>query len=229
MRKKILLTVVTTLASLSSVSATALTGFYLGGNLGGALLRGTHRYTKVGVGEGNTQLNAFGLTYGIHAGYIMELGNSRNIVGVEAAYLRTTVKPAKNLFVQGGPVDGRFRIQHIGSMIFSVLIGKMLNPKVAIYGKIGYEIGKFQFDYTSLTFGTQPNATYKKTAQTIVPGIGGSYAFSQHFLIGVEYNFAGFFKKIIPRPSNQVINGAQVGYSFKPSEHRLMVKLSYKF
>jgi opacity protein-like surface antigen len=195
-------------------------GPFLGVHGGIALLTGVHKYTNATPQEGKVILNDPGYIAGLQAGY------SKIIIGVELYFSKTGINTQKNLQVAGGTIEGQVTIQHRSAMGLAVLSGLVLNPKVALYGKLAIETNKFNLKYNNLTFQTPTTVIYDSSLRGIVPGAGIFYKLTKEIVVGGEYDYS-LIKKTQPRSDNDPVAGVARGFSFSPNEHRLMVKVNY--
>lgn len=201
-------------------------GFYIGGHVGGAVLTGEHQYTST-AGAGKQKVKAFGMAMGAHGGYIYEMAN-RSFMGGEVYYSITTPSGKINIGVKDGPVEGKATLNHKKSMGAKAKFGMSMNPKVFVFASLGYESATFELKYDQLTYGTKKPETYSKSVTALIPGLGGVYRMTPKLWVGAEYGFATY-GKIEPRKDTSAVNGTQRGYAFRPTEHRLVVTVSYKF
>ena len=192
-------------------------GVYVGVHGGGALLKGTHTYSK-NSNQGVQKLNSFSYLGGAHAGYLSEMGETKAVVGVEAYYTITGLKPKKDLQVDGGILDGKVVVRHKSSMGAAVLTGVAVNPKVVMYIRAGFEKASFQMQ--------SPNSqAYSKSTTAIVPGAGILYKMSERITIAGEYQHP-LYNKIAPRTDTVA---PLIGYIVNPVEHRVTLKVSMTF
>lgn len=211
-----------TLMGAVSSQTFAFSGFYAGGNLGINWLRGNHKFMFAGRFD-DKRISKVGAVLGIHGGYTTEIGSSKTLVGGELAFLKTTGRQSHNLQIAGGASQGRVSVQNGYSIALSAILGKLLNPKVMMYAKVGLDYAGFEMKYSGLTFPTVASQSFKKQAVSVLPGAGIKYAFTPNIVVGGEYQFLGTYKKFVPR------NDGTAAYSFKPSVHRLMASVSYYF
>ncbi len=226
-KNKLLLTGALLIGGISAATA-GFNGFYVGGHLGLGLLQGTHTYTNGGSTAGTQKVKAIGYLAGINAGYLKLMSGSNMVVGGEVYYTLAGPKSSQNLQIPGGLVEGKANISHKSAMGGALIAGALLNPKVLMYAKLGYELDKFNLKYTGLTFQAQTTESYTKSTRAFVPGAGALYKISESLLVGGEYGYAKM-GKLKPRSDQVAINGAQRGYTFTPTEHRLTAKVVYVF
>lgn len=209
-----LLTLTTTAAMSNSYG-----GAFVGGGIGVGGMRAEGKYTDAVQGEGKTNFNKFGAAYQLHGGYLTEIGTSKTMVGGEIYLSGSSAKKASNIGVDGGAVAGSLNLKRSVGYGFAVIAGKLVNPKVMVYGRVGYEMSRYNIDL-NLTGGVQPQSI-KKTFSGVVPGAGIDYKVAPNVLVGVEYNYAGLFgNKVVYEQGNQKVE-------VNPTEHRLLVKASF--
>ncbi|NBT84987.1 MAG: hypothetical protein EBT45_00555 [Alphaproteobacteria bacterium] len=221
------------MASLMGASITAasanFTGFYAGGTVGAAMLQGTHEYSNgTSSPAGKQKVNAIGYLAGGNLGYIKQMGDSKLVLGGEAYAAMAGPNAKKDLQIPNGPIEGKANISHKMILGAGIIIGAVMNPKVMMYTKLAYEMNKFELKYTNLTYGTVPSEKFTKSIRGIVPSLGALCKVSNSLLVGAEYSYA-LMGKLEPRKDTTVINGAQRGYSYTPTEHRVVAKIVYLF
>ena len=206
-------------------------GIYLGAQVGGDLLKGDHVYENANVSpvvQGVSPVKAMGAVYGAHLGYFYNPIGARTFFFGELLGLMGAAKQQKDLSVTGGTKEGLFSVSRKMTVGAAAGGGVFINPMVGFYGKIGYEQTAFDFSYTQLTYGTNTSESFSKKSAGVNFGGGLLYKATESVFLGAEYTYA-MGKKIRIRSSDSAINGARRGYSFKPGEHRLMLKVSYMF
>ncbi len=226
-KNKLSLTLALLIGGVSAATA-GFNGFYVGGHFGAAMLQGTHTYTNGGSKPGEQKAKGIGYLAGINAGYLKQMGASNMVLGGEAYFSMVGAKSSLNLQIPDGPLEGKANISHKSAMGGALIAGALLNPKVLMYAKMAYELDKFTFKYTGLTFQTPTSESYSKTTRAFVPGAGALYKMSESLLVGGEYGYAKI-KKMQPRADAVALNGARRGYSFAPVEHRITAKVVYIF
>ena len=207
----------------------AFGGFQIGGNFGVMVLQGRHFYTgqPYPAGDMVKRLNPIGVISGGHAGYLVELGASKIVVGGEAYILIPSVNPKIDLALLNQPLEGTVNIQHNRSIGLALTAGMMFNPKLMVYLNAGMELAKFQFTYEfqpkiNVSPPLPAKQTLNHTFKAINISLGASYKVGPHFLAGLELS-SPFFKRFKARMD------PPRAFHYKPAERRLMVKLSYLF
>lgn len=216
--------------SLASHTADArMSGFYLGAHGGSGLLKGEHKYKNGETGaEGKSKINKMGILFGLNAGYLRPFGNGRTFWGGELYASMISGSVRKQLQTRGGTLDGSVNIQPTRVMGIAAIVGTMINPKIALYGRIGFESQKFKLTYTDLTFQIPTSETYQKSVSGIAPGAGGLYKLTPHISAGGEL-IVPLLSKIEPRKSTETKNGVKRGFEYTPSQYRVMAKVIYHF
>lgn len=203
-------------------------GINLGVQVGAIQLGGKHKYYTGSPTSGETLVNAKGGCGGAFAGFAFEIGGPTKIViGGDAYYNMNSVSSNNNLSVLNGPLEGTFSVSHTSTMGAGAIVGLLINPKIVAYVGPGFEMNKYTLSYTQLTYGTVPQETYKLKSSGFVARLGAAMAMSKSFYVGLEYNFP-ITRKLKPRSDQVKINGANRGYTFKPIEHRLMIRLAFR-
>jgi len=211
-------------------------GFRIGGMLGVQLLQGRHWYTPHNPYVDGTnmvrRLSVLSALYGAHAGYLLELGSSKIVVGGEVYAFIPQATPKLDLALMNGSVSGTkeasVTINHNRSIGFALTAGMMMNPKVLAYLSAGMELARFRFTYEFNSAALPPLTSQKQvfnhTFKAINIALGGTYKISPHLLAGLELS-SPFFKRFKP----SMIPGQQRAYTYKPVERRLIIKLTYLF
>lgn len=156
------------------------------------------------------------------------LAASKIIFGAEVSLTMTGTNSPKDLQVDGQKAEGKITIQNRYILNGSFFSGVALNPKVAVYGKIGFETNKFDLNYTHLTYQTPSQEKYSSSFRGLVPGIGTFYKLTQNLLFGGEYCYS-LMKKRVVRSQDLTKKSANRGYTFSPSEHRVVGRITYLF
>lgn len=209
-------------------------GFRIGGTLGVQFLAGRHWYTThdphiVGMDMVH-RLSSLSALYGAHAGYLLELGSSKIVVGGEVYAFLPQANPKVDLALMNGAVsgtiEGSVNVNHNRSIGVAVTAGMMINPKILAYFSAGMELAKFKLTYAFNSAAPAPltsqQQVFNHTFKAINIALGGAYKISPQFLVGLELS-SPFFKRFRPPTSRAR------GYSYKPVERRLMIKLTYLF
>ncbi len=209
-----------------------MAGIYLGVQAGGDMLTGDHVYdnpaSNSSTNQGISTMRAIGGVYGGHLGYFYSPVGGRVFFFGEALGLTGSAKQQKDLAIIGSTKEGTFSVSRKMTLGAAGGGGIFVNPMVGFYVKLGYEQTKFDFSYTQLTYGTNTSESFSKKSTGVNFGGGLLYKMTNSIFINGEYTYATG-KKMRVRSSDDAINGARRGYSFTPSEHRLMLKLSYMF
>lgn len=229
MKQKIIGVLILGLTMLVQPTQAAFGGFRLGGIFGVQLLQGRHWYdgndNPIVTNDQVFRLSSISSLYGAHAGYLVELGTSKMVLGGEAYMFIPQASPTVKLQLLNTPVEGNVEILHNRSIGFVFTGGMMFNPKVLVYGNAGVEMARFQFVYTfnpPMNAQLPPKQTLHHIFKTIVVGVGATYKIAPHLLVSLELS-SPFFKRFKARDI------PPRAYNYKPVERRLMFKLSYLF
>lgn len=210
------------LACITSVYA-APAGFFVGGMLGVTSLKGEHTYTTVD-GSGVSKLNKVAPHGGLNLGYLMSMQDGKVCVGAEVYGLTGGPSVSKDLFIKGGPIEGRFNVANKGIMGASIITGMMLNPRLMGYARVGYEINSFEFKYTEMTFESPNNKTYKKKVSGLAPGGGVLFRVTSQLSVMVDATVP-VLSKVTVRSKDT--NGRSMEYS--PAVQRVTCRVIYAF
>lgn len=198
-------------------------GFYAGVGVGAAIARSEHKFTNVASQQGKTTYTKFGGLYEVHAGYMQEIGSSRTMVGGELYAVGSTPKETENVGVHGGNVVGTVSIDRAPAYGVAAILGKLVNPKVMVYGKIAYEMAKYKLVYKGNTHLPALSQTAKSTYNGVVTGFGIGYKVTSNIMVGGEYNYAGLYG------NEKVVNKNGFTCELNPGEHRFSIRASYLF
>jgi hypothetical protein len=237
MKQKIIGMLFLALTMVAQPAQAAFGGFRIGGLFGVQLLQGRHWYCGNDTATINNdqvfRVSSVSALYGMNAGYLVELGASKIVLGGEAYIFIPQANPTISLKLLNGPEEGKVQIQHQRSIGFVATAGMMFNPKVMAYVNAGIEMAKFQFVYSfpgavlnlngaPAVPALPPKQTLNHLFKSIVVGLGATYKVGPHFLVGVELS-SPFFKRFKARTI------PPRAYHYKPVERRLVLKLSYLF
>lgn len=207
----------------------AAKGFNVGGALGFNNLRGQHTYkngdnNSTGVRKYNKTSTAMGLSFG----YMTALGEGHSLIGGELYGQAFGSRASKPLQFEGGDVEGSILVKHKNSGGLAVIFGTLLNPKMFLYARCGYEFQSYDFQFREVTF--QPEANFKsaKSTSAIAPGVGLMVRTGKNLAMGGEFVMP-IVTAMEVRKANVAINGAKRGFSHTPSAFRLLFKLAYTF
>jgi opacity protein-like surface antigen len=210
----------------------SVAGIYLGVQVDGDLLKGDHLYDNADVTpvvQGASAVKAMGAVYGGQLGYFYSPIGARTFFFGEVLGLTGSATQQKDLITTASSTkDGLFSVSRKMTMGAALGGGIFINPLVGFYAKLGYEQTAFNFSYTQLKYGTNAAESFSKKSSGINFGGGLIYKMTESIFINAEYTYSTG-KKMRLRATDSAINGAKRGYSFTPTEHRLMLKLSYMF
>lgn len=195
-------------------------GIFVGGGLGVGVMRNETKYTDTAFGEGKTTTTKVGGYYQLHAGYLHELGTSKTMLGGDVYMNSSSAKIINNIGVNGRAIVGTLEQKRSSGYGLAFIAGKLVNPKVMLYGRLGYEVSHYDMKVTLIN---QASQSSKKSYTGIVPGVGMNYKVTPNVLVGLGYDYAGLF-------SNKVIYSAgTTSLHVTPAEHRVMMKVSFVF
>lgn len=195
-------------------------GVFIGAGLGVGMMRNDTKYVDTTQGEGKTTASKVGGYYQFHAGYLHEVGTSKTMVGGDIYISGSSAKKLDNIGVDGGDIAGTIDQKRSTGFGLAVIAGKLINPKVMVYGRMGYETSRYEMKL-NLT-GSTPQS-FTKSYAGMVPGVGLNYKVASNMLVGLGYDYAGLFS------NKTVYDDGNVNVQVKPVEHRVMVKLSFVF
>ncbi|HLD95713.1 MAG TPA: outer membrane beta-barrel protein [Alphaproteobacteria bacterium] len=215
--KKILLAAAAIItATAAQAESASFSGFYAGVHGGVSQLNGQSTKTQTGSSDQRDDFGKAGAVFGFHAGYGMML--SSNVYGALEAYLG--FNSAK---IEVNKTDtGKGEIKKKNFYGLAARFGYLFNSSTMLYGRLALEAGKIEAK--SISNGTD---ILKLSKNNIRPVIGGGIetALSNNVLLGVEYNYV-----VGSKLSKETKVGAVTdGLKLNTSEHRTLVRLSYKF
>jgi outer membrane immunogenic protein len=188
------------------------TGFYVGGQLGGAW-----NSSEFGVASGPPAApfltDGGGVIYGGQAGYNYQFGQF--VIGVEGDFAGSTmVGNAQCSTVIG--TNCRTSQDWLGSV--RARVGAAFD-RLLVFGDGGVAFTQYRFSQNVPV--TQSWGSGGRTGWTL--GVGAEYAVSDHVTAGVEYNYYNF--------GDAVGTGGfgPTSIKFTESENTLVAKLNYKF
>jgi outer membrane immunogenic protein len=195
-------------------------GIFVGAGLGVGMMRNDTKYVDATQGEGKSTVSKLGAYYQLHAGYLHEVGTSKTLVGGDIYVNGSSAKKLNNVGVDGGAIAGTIEQKRSTGVGIAAIMGKLINPKVMIYGRVGYELSKYDMKLNLI--GVAPK-DFTKSYNGIVPGVGLNYKIAHNMMIGGGYDYTGLFS------NKTVYQNGDVNIQVKPAEHRMMVKLTFVF
>lgn len=203
----------------------SMAGFFVSGNAGAGLIEGEHKFKDSSTGqEGIRKVNKMGYHVGPGLGYLMAMDDGKFYVGGELYYWLMSGSVRKELQTKTGPVEGTFAIQPKRTIGAAILMGTMINPKVMMYAKVGYESQSFEFTYDDLTFQSPKSVKYTKSLTGAAPGAGILYRLSTRTSVGLELTMPMLAKAEIRKP-----DGSKRGFEYTPNQKRITAKVIYSF
>ncbi|WP_032112668.1 outer membrane protein [Candidatus Paracaedibacter symbiosus] len=209
--------VLTTTAALSSPYG----GVFVGAGLGVGALRSETKYVdNTTLASGKSTATKFGLYYQGHLGYLHEVGDSKTMIGGDVYVNGSSANKVENIGANGQLVAGTLQQKRSVGYGVALIAGKLVNPKVMIYARLGYEMSRYKMN---LKLAGQQQKTFNKDYASVVPGVGLNYKVAHNVLVGVGYDYAGFASK------KTVYTDAAQNIQVNPAEHRVMAKVSFVF
>lgn len=228
MKKISVLALAISLVSGSQAFAAAK-GFFMGGGFGLNNMRGQHTYKNGDNGAtGVRKYNKTSSAMSLNIGYMTAIGEGHNLIGGELYGLTFGSRASKPLQFQGGYVEGSVLVKHKNSGGLAVIFGSLLNPKMFIYAKCGYEFQSYDFQFRDVTYMTNPNFKSSKSTSAIVPSLGLMVRTSKNFAIGGELSMPVVTSMEVKDPTVRV-DGFRTGFTHAPAGYRLLFKLAYTF
>ena len=226
-------TVITRNILLLSVAAATLatpasSGFYLGAQAGGALMRGDVNYTDKNLQQDTVgHARVMGAAFGAHLGYIYQLNGHMFVLG-EGYFIKESGKSKSlDLTFQSSTTKGTFTVQPKSNYGAALGVGAFMNPIIGFYAKVGFESKGLTTTYTLPN--QSPASGAKKSAWSISPGVGIICRLTSAIALSPEYTYViGKKYKVLPQTTNTDGTYSK-SINFTPTEHRLMLKLSYMF
>ena len=162
-------------------------GFYVGTGAGASLFSSTHNFLR-NNSVSTSKLKSNAGILGGDLGYIHNPQGSRFLFGGDFyGQLFMGGKASNTLQSFGSPTQGNVSLSHKHALGGAFLTGMLINPKTALYVKLGYEKNSFSVKYSALTFQNPDSLSYKKSVIGMAPGGGALYALTDHVLLGGEY------------------------------------------
>ena len=192
------------------------TGFYIGGQIGGAWMNNSTRefVTATGLASGfQRSFRANGLIGGIHAGYNYQVNNF--VLGLEADLEAAGVSGGYTLANGNGT---RFRENWQGSV--------RARAGVAVDRALFYVTGGVAFAQMRHSYFTPALIeSFSQTRTGWTVGAGVEYAFTSNWTARLEYRYSDF-----GRPGyNSTAAFPGFTYRHNPNEHAVRVGVSYLF
>lgn len=159
------------------------TGFYLGGSIGTATVSGILDGDGDGLGDDDTGLSddddtpfdLDGNTYGLHAGYLYDLGTV--VVGGELDYARLDLDDTE-VTVDSTDFGGSFDTTVDGGEA----------DVMRLKGRVGYDAGSFlPYVTAGVAKITSDEDNFDLDENGVVYGAGADFAVTDNILVGAEY------------------------------------------
>jgi outer membrane immunogenic protein len=188
------------------------TGAYVGGQVGGAW--DDSRWSKPFPFPPAFNINGSGAVYGGQIGYNYQF--DKYVIGIEGDFAGSSVKGSKQCFIAIGSVC-ETKQDYLASIRGRV--GYALD-RLLIYGDGGIAFTKYKFAETQLILQSFDGGS--RVGWTA--GLGVEYAFTDHWIAGVEWNYYDFGSK-----DGQSSRAAAFVVNNRERENVVAARLSYKF
>jgi outer membrane immunogenic protein len=204
------------------------TGFYIGGNFGGAWRQGNVTDSLFGLSFGNTNNNGAFIGGG-QVGFNYQFGNF--VIGLEADFdwgdNTQSASASNGVFVTGiGTIQTSFNNGWITTLAgrFGVTNGPWL-----FYGKAGGGwVGNNNFTVTNVTTGASINISNNNTNSGWLVGAGIEWAFTSNWSVKIEYDYLGLNSQTFTVPTGVFLAGDTFTTS-NPNVQIVKVGLNYLF
>lgn len=206
------------------------TGFYAGVQ-GGYGWGSEHDNFDPVAGIPADHFNTSGAIGGGHVGYNYQLPNSF-VIGAEAEFDASGMsggKSASGLGPEGVAVSSlSMRNSWQG---FALAKAGVAFDRLLIYGTGGLAVAddKQSFFYNDPSFSFAASGSQTNVLWGWAVGIGGEYAFSEHWSAGLEVRYADFGKASYSIPASLSLSGTATSYRAGFSETTTQVGISYHF
>lgn len=236
MKKKILRIGYVALSSLLFVYPTGVqsslyfSGFYASVGGGAVWTKGEHKLhdSNSTRGVAKSTFSNLGFLGSFHAGYITDWKKSSTLIlGGELYAIKSFNTMKKGIKLPDGAEQGRVKIDDNLAFGPALIVGKMINPRFFVYGKLAYEFGSISYKYRNLPFTNTTSSDRKIHHHTFTPGVGARYALSDHFHVGAEYSLVPIGKKTIQKDTDTIDGGSRRMES-KTLNNRLLLTLTWQ-
>jgi opacity protein-like surface antigen len=210
------------------LNAGPIKGGYLGANIGLRIVSNKLEHSNNAGATGKNEKKVPGVAFAIHGGYLRQLDLSKIVMGGEASFMMHPGGFKGSLKYGNNNPEGNFNINHKFTAGASIISGAFVNPKVLMYGKVGYAITKVDMKYTDL-LGENPNIDkYNKYLKGVQVGAGLYYTLTPNILVGGEYTYH-IVGELEPRKPEQPKNNVKRDFKYNAGIHALTGKISYLF
>lgn len=204
------------------------TGFYVGGQIGGAWTKQRmNEFTPAGAFVGFGNLDTSGVVGGMHIGYNYQFPGSAFVLGGEADLEATSLKKTSNVeFTPAGAVFA-------GAYTYGTKIGWQGSLRARLGYSFGnallYTTGGLAFANVKTNYasaGTSAGFSDTRTGWTL--GAGMEYAFTRNWTARIEYRYTDFGRFTDPVPVGVAFWGG-FNHQHRVQEQAVRVGVSYKF
>jgi outer membrane immunogenic protein len=232
------------------------TGFYVGGNIGGAFTNGT----GFGITDPNNTLGLDGglvpiafsaspssVIGGVHAGYNWQVGPTW-LIGVEGDFSFTSLKYQGALapFVSTFPPANSFSFSSMKIEDLATIRGRLgyTQSQWLLYvtggaawmnAKASGDVGCPNTGFNGCGFNSHDPFSSNTNKWGWVAGVGGEYKLTNNWILGLEYLYYNFQGTTFAAPALNITTGAATGlccalYNYGDFQiHSVRARLSYQF
>lgn len=216
---------------LAASSSGGFDGFYMGLNAGLIYHFVRNSYvSSIGTPISfENKTKKYGFIGGTYLGYIIEIGASRVMVGLETNILTTATNFKYDFGPNSTDVYGQGQFFRKASAAITPLVGKMFNARTLLFLKAGVESTRYN---AKLIYNTDPVTPAIVSGKTIVTkpkltrfiiGAGFDYLATPRISVGLEYNYTGLFKKFRNFP---VLLTQSI--ALKTYEHKILIRAAFR-
>lgn len=200
-------------------------------SLGGGIVwtKGRHQLYDPNPTRGVAKSNFsnFGFLGSAHVGYLSEWKHSTVLWGAEIYAIKSFNTMKKRMTLPGGDSQGQLKVMDNASFGPALIMGKLMNPRLLMYGKLAYEIGSISYKYRDLPGSTTSSLDRKIHHKKPTPGAGIRYAVSEHLHVGAEYSLLPVGKKTVQK-ENETVNGSTHRIESKTLNNRILVNVTWR-
>lgn len=171
----------------------------------------------------------YGFIGGTYLGYLIEIGASRVMVGLETNILACTTNFKYEFGPNSADIYGQGRFFRKESVAVTPVIGKMFNARTLLFLKAGAEAIRYNVklmyndDLITPASVRGQTITVKPKVTGFIIGAGFDYLAVPRISVGLEYNYTGLFKKFknVPVKLTESI-------ALKRYEHKIMARAAFR-
>lgn len=242
MRKSIILAAVIAASGFgNAASAADWTGFYIGGNIGGAWSKATSEWTDFGNGfvvsdilpnATNQPMKRSSVIGGGQLGYNYQTGAM--VVGLEADISVLGLNSSRTELVPAGIgfTAGSYFSESAKSHYLATVRGRLgyAVSSWLFYATGGLAVAKVSYtDYLDYTGGASQTAESSQTRTGWALGSGAEYALNQNWSLKAEYLYVSFGESTAISTSRPTFTNYDVTHHHRLTEQIARVGFNYKF